>query len=143
MSVMFICSNVSLRFSVSPLISHLNDLSIAESRVLKFPTIIEHLSTSPFRSIFAWYIQVLLCCLCVFLIVTFWWIDPFIIILGWPKSLFEFICKMEYSDFISCFRIWPKFCFVWFKYSYPWVSFGFCLQRVSFSITSHSVYMCS
>ena len=76
---MFICSNVSLRFSVSSLIFHLNDISIAESRVFKSPTIIVLVSTSPFRSVFAWYIQVLLHCVCVFLIATSsWWIDPFI-----------------------------------------------------------------
>ena len=108
---MFICSNVSLRFSVSSLIFHLNDISIAESRVFKSPTIIVLVSTSPFRSVFAWYIQVLLHCVCVFLIATSsWWIDPFIsLYIGLAKKFVWDFCNILWNvvtlSLITIFRL--------------------------------------
>ena len=50
-SVKYIWSNVPLKTYVSLLIFCLDDLSIAESGVLKSPTIIVFLSISPFMAV--------------------------------------------------------------------------------------------
>ena len=134
-SIKSIRSNVSFKVSVSWLTFCLDDISINVSVLLKSPTIIVLLSTSPFRSVNNCFIYFGAPMLNVYILINItpsWWLFPL---------------SLQMSFFVSwfvCFGLvfWLEVYFIWYEYSYTHFLLAYHLLKVSSSIPSLWAYIC-
>lgn len=110
MSIKSICSEVQFNSNISLLILCLDYLSIADSSVLRFPTITVLLSICPLRSVN--YLLNVFQCSGVGSIYIY---DCSIFLMYWHLSLYI------RTFFVSCYPSWLEVYFAWYKYNYAYL----------------------
>ena len=132
----FIWSRASFSAAISLLIFCLEDLSIFDSGVLNFPTIIVLLSISFFKfsKIFLIYLDDPLSCTYMFIIfMSSWWILPFSI-LKCPSVSFSsfFFFEVYFVGYKYCYWSFFSFPFAWNIFSNP--SLSVCVGVLFWSV---------